>query len=181
MISVLASCWAYAEGVILPMGFLRLSSLYSRRPRLISVHACSSVGNQCSLRHSSRSRPLTIRHKRFDLACQAGSAATAHCTHAPKASFMIKPAERKDLEIAGAALRGFTQIARAWRLTDEKQSAVLGTPPAVASAQLDAGQVDACWPRIIERISYVLGIYAAPHTIFPNRQQEDDGIRRPNT
>ncbi|OLG49989.1 hypothetical protein BXO8_09010, partial [Xanthomonas oryzae pv. oryzae] len=58
MISLLANCWAYVAGVIAPIAFFGRCWLYSRRQRSISVRACSSVGNQCSLRHSSRSRPL---------------------------------------------------------------------------------------------------------------------------
>ena len=33
----------------------------------------------------------------------------------------------------------------------------------------------------LERISYLLGIYRAVHTIFPNQQQADGWVRQPNS
>lgn len=93
---------------------------------------------------------------------------------------MSKPADNRDLELAGPALRGFMQIAKAWRLTDDEQSAILGIPVRHASALLESGLVDVSWPETMERISYVFGIYGALHMIFPNRNQADGWIRRPS-
>ncbi|WP_367380890.1 hypothetical protein [Stenotrophomonas cyclobalanopsidis] len=93
---------------------------------------------------------------------------------------MSKRADNKDLELAGPALRGFMQIAKAWRLTEDEKSAILGVPAGHASALLESGLVEACWPETMERISYVFGIYGALHTIFPDRLQADSWIRRPS-
>lgn len=92
---------------------------------------------------------------------------------------MSKPADNKVLELAGPALRGFMQIAKAWRLTEDEQSAILGIPACHAYA-LESGLVDASWPETMERISYVFGIYGALHMIFPDRHQADSWIRRPS-
>lgn len=40
--------------------------------------------------------------------------------------------------------------------------------------------MDSAWPETLQRISFVLGIYAALHTLFPDQQQADGWIRRPN-
>jgi hypothetical protein len=50
----------------------------------------------------------------------------------------------------------------------------------VICSQVDAGATDGDWPETLQRISFVLGIYAALHTLFPDQQQADGWIRRPN-
>lgn len=50
----------------------------------------------------------------------------------------------------------------------------------VACSPLDAGEVNSEWPDALQRIRFVLGIYAALHTLFPEQQQVDSRIRRPN-
>ncbi|MCF3468840.1 antitoxin Xre/MbcA/ParS toxin-binding domain-containing protein [Stenotrophomonas maltophilia] len=84
-----------------------------------------------------------------------------------------------DSRLAGPAIRAFAQIADAWSLTEQEQSAILGQSKEVAFASLHAG-VD-LHPETFERISHVLAIYRALHTIFPSRLQADVWIRRPNT
>lgn len=85
-----------------------------------------------------------------------------------------------DLRLAEPGLRAFTRIASAWSLTAQEQSAILGRPLDVACSQLDAGAMDSDWPETLQKISFVLGIYAALHTLFPDQQQADGWIRRPN-
>ncbi|EKT4071996.1 MbcA/ParS/Xre antitoxin family protein [Stenotrophomonas geniculata] len=85
-----------------------------------------------------------------------------------------------DACLAAPALRIFTNIARAWSLTDWEQSEILGQPVSDAFALLTTGVVDDRWPETLERLSYVIGIYAALHTVFRDQQQADGWIRRPN-
>lgn len=85
-----------------------------------------------------------------------------------------------DHRLAAPALRAFTRIASAWSLTAQEQSAILGRPVDVACSKLDARTVHGDWPEMLQRISFVLGIYAALHTLFPDQQQADGWIRRPN-
>ncbi|MBA0239826.1 antitoxin Xre/MbcA/ParS toxin-binding domain-containing protein [Stenotrophomonas maltophilia] len=92
---------------------------------------------------------------------------------------MVKVYE--DPELSGAGIRAFTQIAKAWDLTDEEMNAILGQPVDGAFAQPAADSTEGLPRETIERISYVLGIYRALHIIFPNRRQADGWVRRPNT
>ncbi len=41
----------------------------------------------------------------------------------------------------------------------------------VACSQLDARVLDSDWPDTLQRIIFVLGIYAALHTLFPHEQK----------
>lgn len=83
--------------------------------------------------------------------------------------------------LAGPALQAFVQIVNAWSLTELEQSAILGQPVEAAFAVLKTGVVDDIWPETLERVSYLIGIYRALRTIFPNQQQADGWVRRPNT
>ncbi|CRD59147.1 antitoxin Xre/MbcA/ParS toxin-binding domain-containing protein [Stenotrophomonas maltophilia] len=85
-----------------------------------------------------------------------------------------------DPRFAAAALRIFTNIAKAWSLTDWEQSEILGQPVSDAFALATTGVVDDLWPETLERMSHVIGIYAALHTIFRDQKQADGWIRRPN-
>lgn len=93
---------------------------------------------------------------------------------------MSKPFAGNDPALVGAALRAFNQIAKAWSLTTSEQSAVLGQSVDVAVAVAQTDIVEDLRPEVLERISYVLGIYRALHTIFPSQAQANGWIRRPN-
>lgn len=86
-----------------------------------------------------------------------------------------------DLNLVAPALRAFARIGSAWSLTTQEQSAILGRPVDVACSQLDAGAMDSEWPETLQRISFVLGIYAALHALFPDQEQADTWIRRPSS
>jgi len=83
--------------------------------------------------------------------------------------------------LAGPGLRAFFHIAKAWMLSAQEQSAILGRPIGAASPKLEVGEADGLPPETLERISYVLGIYRALHTLFPDQQQADSWLRRPNS
>ena len=80
--------------------------------------------------------------------------------------------------LVATAARTFTNIARAWSLTEQEQLAILGISE--LSALAVDGTTRDLLPETLERISYVIGIYRALHTIFPNQRQADGWIRRPN-
>ncbi len=94
---------------------------------------------------------------------------------------MRKPNESSAAGIATPALRVFMEIAEAWKLTHQEQAGILGVPVGVAQARLEAFEVNDLLPETLERISYLLGIYRALHTLFPNEQQANTWVRRPNT
>lgn len=93
---------------------------------------------------------------------------------------MSRPIATPNGELAGPALRAFTQIAQAWSLTELEQWAILGQPVDAAFAVIDAGAADDLWPDTLKRVSYVLGIYRALHTIFSDPEQANSWVRRPN-
>lgn len=101
----------------------------------------------------------------------------------PGPGTMSKPTGNIHLALAGPALRAFTQIASAWKLTEHEQSAILGCPKSVALELLENGGAggEDFWPETLERVSYVLGIYHALHILFPEPNQADNWIRCPNT
>jgi hypothetical protein len=83
-------------------------------------------------------------------------------------------------EAAGAALRTFFSIARAWALSSEEQQRLLGASRSSIYAwqagdhpsRLDAG--------LLERLSYVFGIYSALQIALPVPERADAWIRKPN-
>lgn len=98
----------------------------------------------------------------------------------PELHLMTTPMTRNERNRAGPAMKAFRQVADAWHLTDSEQSLILGQPVESVRAALHAGDVDELWSITFERVSYVLGIYRALHTLFPNQHQADGWIRRPN-
>lgn len=98
----------------------------------------------------------------------------------PSRHAMITAFASVDPNLAGPGLRGFTQIAKAWGLSDTEASAVLNRSLDDAFAQVAAGKLDEGWPETFQRLSYVLGIYKALHILFPSAQQANGWVRRPN-
>ena len=83
-------------------------------------------------------------------------------------------------DYAGPALRAFFKISEQWALTTDQERVLLGSPGRSTFFRWKrdlAGQL----PRdVLERISYVLGIYKALHVIFSNDRQADGWVNRPN-
>ena len=81
---------------------------------------------------------------------------------------------------AGAALRTFFNITRAWGLNATEEQRLLGVQRSTLyawragdfPARLDADT--------LERLSYVFGIYSALQVLFPVAERADAWIRRPN-
>lgn len=98
--------------------------------------------------------------------------------------------------LAGPALRTFFRIAQAWALSPAEQMVLLGDPPrstfykwreastGSGAASGAASGADAALPKlprdVLERISYVLGIYKALQILFPDPARADAWVRRPN-
>ena len=84
-------------------------------------------------------------------------------------------------DLAGPALRAFFRIAAAWRLTAKQERVLLGNPPESTFFKWKKDQ-DGNLPRdVLERISYVLGIYKALQILFPDPARADEWIHRPNS
>lgn len=82
---------------------------------------------------------------------------------------------------AGAALRTFFNIAKAWGLRASEEQRLLGVQRSTVytwragdfPARLDADT--------LERLSYVFGIYSALHVLFPAAERADGWVRKPNS
>ncbi len=87
---------------------------------------------------------------------------------------------------AGAALRTFFNIAAAWHLSVAEQMTLLGVDAkstffALKKRATEARDVPGVAREMLERLSYLLGIYKALQILFPNPEFADTWVRRPNT
>src|SRR5580765_5870300 len=79
------------------------------------------------------------------------------------------------------ALKTFFRIADLWKLTRAQQMAILGLT-ATSTYQKYKAEKDARLNlTLLERISYVLGVYKALQILFPDPALADGWIKRPNT
>ena len=103
----------------------------------------------------------------------------AHHRFSQGPSARSKP-EPTRAELAGAALRTFFRIADAWKLSTEEARRILGDPPRstfFAWKRTGEGNLSG---DVLERISYILGIYKALQILLPDPGAADDWVRRPN-
>ena len=89
-------------------------------------------------------------------------------------------AVRSPEKLAPAALRTFFRIASAWELTQAEARALLGDPPESTYYKWKSGRVGSVPGDLLERISYVLGIYKALQILLPDPAAADAWVRRPN-
>ena len=81
---------------------------------------------------------------------------------------------------AQAALRTFWRLAEAWKLDVSEQTTLLGVGRTTLY-QWKQGKVNAALDRhVLERLSYLFGIYAALQILLPVAQQADEWVRKPN-
>ena len=90
------------------------------------------------------------------------------------ASDSVRPFEH------GAAKRAFFRIMTAWGVGDMEARVLLGAPSRSTFYNYKRGEGGPLGADTLERISYVLGIYKALRLLFPNREQADGWMRRPN-
>lgn len=92
----------------------------------------------------------------------------------PQLAVIQKPAD----SLTGPALRTFFAIAEAWALSVAEQIRLLGSPGRSTFYRWKAGYEGELAHDVIERISYILGIYKALQILFPDPKQADTWIRR---
>lgn len=85
---------------------------------------------------------------------------------------------RRDL--AGPALRTFFNLAKAWELSAEQERILLGRPARSTYFRWKNGVIGEIGHDVLERISYLLGIYKALHLLLPNQAQADAWVHRAN-
>lgn len=83
-------------------------------------------------------------------------------------------------ELAPAALRTFFRVADAWDLTQTEARTLLGDPPESTYYKWKSGKVGSVSNDLIERVSYVLGIYKALQILLPDAAAADAWVKRPN-
>ena len=82
---------------------------------------------------------------------------------------------------SGPALRAFFNIATAWGLSTAQQRILLGNPPASTFFKWKKAQRGALSRDVLERISYLLGIYKDLQILLPVPERADQWITSPNT
>jgi transcriptional regulator with XRE-family HTH domain len=93
-----------------------------------------------------------------------------------------EPSPRVDLDspaTAAAALRVFWRLADAWGLSVAEQATLLGVGRTTLY-QWKQGKVGPLDRHVLERLSYLFGIYAALQILLPVRERADEWIRKPN-
>lgn len=84
-------------------------------------------------------------------------------------------------DLAGPALRAFFNIASAWDLNTAQQRTLLGSPPSSTFFKWKRDLAGSLPRDVIERISYILGIYKALQILIPDDARADAWISSPNT
>ncbi|MBA2238484.1 MAG: DUF2384 domain-containing protein [Lysobacter sp.] len=84
-------------------------------------------------------------------------------------------------ELEGPALRAFFRIAKGWGLTAEQERTLLGTPARSTFFKWKRELAGSLPQDVLERISYLLGIYKSLRLLFPNAEQANGWIKRANT
>lgn len=83
-------------------------------------------------------------------------------------------------ELGGPALRAFFALAERWKLRAAEQRTLLGEPPESTYFKWKKQQDGAPSRDVIERISYLLGIWKDLQILFPDPAQADAWVRKPN-
>lgn len=94
---------------------------------------------------------------------------------------IAQPAAVPAGELGGPALRAFFAIAERWQLRVADQRRLLGDPAESTFYKWKREREAALARDVLERISYVLGIYKSLQILFPDDARADAWIRRPNT
>lgn len=93
----------------------------------------------------------------------------------PSASYLTDP------KIAAGALRTLFRIAEAWQLGNKELMKLLGNPPRSTFYKWKQGEAAVLPQDVLERISYIFGIYSALQVLLPKPEAADAWIKKPNT
>jgi hypothetical protein len=89
------------------------------------------------------------------------------------------PVDLNSPAAAQAALRTFWRLAEAWKLDVNEQTTLLGVGRTTLY-QWKNGKVGPLDRHVLERLSYLFGIYAALQILLPLKERADAWLRRPN-
>ncbi|MBE5313929.1 MAG: DUF2384 domain-containing protein [Xanthomonadales bacterium] len=90
------------------------------------------------------------------------------------------PAHSTD-DLAGPGLRTFFNIAQRWGLDTRQEQVLLGSPARSTFFRWKRGDIGIVPHDLIERLSYLLGIYKALQVLLPVPERADAWIKRANT
>jgi hypothetical protein len=83
-------------------------------------------------------------------------------------------------DVSGAALRTFFRVAAAWDLSVEEQLTLLGGPSRSTLFAWKKRGADRLARDVLERLSYIFGIWKALQILLPDPELADAWVRRPN-
>ncbi len=85
-----------------------------------------------------------------------------------------------ETDLAAPAGRAFQSIARAWGMTEAEQLAILAVDTPEDLANITAGERHSHSAETLHRISHILCIFKAIHTLLPQSGRADAWMRKPN-
>jgi len=91
-----------------------------------------------------------------------------------------KAVDLESPEAASAALRTFWRLAEAWKLSVAEQLTLLGIGRTTLY-HWKQGKVGPLDRHVLERLSYLFGIYAALQILLPVAERADEWMRKPNS
>jgi hypothetical protein len=83
--------------------------------------------------------------------------------------------------LLAAGLRSFFRLAEEWQLSEAEQIILLGLPPDFVLDRWRRGDLVAASGETLERISHLLWIYKAIHTLLPVPERANGWMRAPNS
>ncbi len=89
------------------------------------------------------------------------------------------PVDPHSVAAAGAALRSFWRLAQAWNLNTSEQLTLLGVSRTTLY-QWRQGKIGPLDRHVLERLSYLFGIYAALQILLPAAERANQWLRKPN-
>ena len=89
------------------------------------------------------------------------------------------PVDLGSASAAHAALRTFWRLCEAWKLDVSEQATLLGVGRTTLY-QWKRGSVGPLDRHVLERLSYLFGIYAALQILLPVGERADEWVRKPN-
>ena len=83
--------------------------------------------------------------------------------------------------VSSAALQGFFNLSERWGLTASQERTLLGSPPESTFFKWKAEKTARRLGRdVLDRISYLLGIYKALNILLPSPGAADEWVKKPN-
>lgn len=83
-------------------------------------------------------------------------------------------------QVGASALQAFFNITRRWALSADDERLLLGSPPRSTFFKWKKEQAARLGNDVLERISYVMGIYKALHILLPSERAADEWPAKPN-